>query len=76
MCLGVPARVIEITNGTARVVIGDVEYDANISLLDHVFPGDYVILHAGFAIETIDPEEAAETIRLVREIEQQGEKDV
>jgi len=77
MCLGVPAKVISIEGDLARVSIGEIEYQANIGLLEDVVPGDFIILHAGFGIEKVDPEEAAETVRLIQEIEQssQGESD-
>jgi hydrogenase expression/formation protein HypC len=73
MCLGVPAKVVEVKGDTARVTIGEVTYTANISLLDELTVGDYIILHAGFAIEKLDPEEAAETFRLIDEMERSGE---
>lgn len=69
MCLGVPARVISVNEGMASVMIGEITYSANVALLENVRPGDFIILHAGFGIERIDPEEAGETIRLIREIE-------
>ncbi len=69
MCLGVPARVIRVDNDQALVAIGEIEYQANIGLLEEVRPGDFILLHAGFGIEKVDPEEAEETIRLIREIE-------
>jgi len=75
MCLGVPAKVIRISGDEALVSIGGVEYMANIGLLESVGPGDYIILHAGFGIEKVDQDEALETIRLIREIEQ-GTQDV
>lgn len=68
MCLAIPAKVITIEGSTARVVIEDVEYKASLLLLDDVKPGDFVLLHAGFAIEKIDPAEAFETMRLLQEI--------
>jgi hydrogenase expression/formation protein HypC len=68
MCLGVPARVIRIEGTEARVIIGSVEYTSSLLLLNDVEVGDYILLHAGFAIEKIDPEEAEETIRLFNEI--------
>ncbi|MBE0647767.1 MAG: HypC/HybG/HupF family hydrogenase formation chaperone [Bacteroidales bacterium] len=68
MCLGVPARVIHIDGPEATVVLGSVEYKASLLLLPDVNPGDYILLHAGFAIEKIDEREAAETIRLFNEI--------
>ena len=69
MCLGVPARIISIEGEMATVSVGGVEYSASLGLLPEAVMGDYVIIHAGFAIEKVDPGEALETIRLIREIE-------
>jgi len=69
MCLGIPAKVLTIDGQEAVVSIGDVKYKASLKLMENVSPGDYIILHAGFAIEKVDPGEAAETIRLFRQIE-------
>jgi hydrogenase expression/formation protein HypC len=69
MCLAIPARVIRIDGTSALVAIEDVEYQASLLLLEDVHPGDFVMLHAGFAIEKVDAEEAAEMIRLLNEIE-------
>jgi hydrogenase expression/formation protein HypC len=69
MCLAIPAKVISVDGPVARVTIEDVEYTASLLLLEDVNPGDFVLLHAGFAIEKIDPAEAAETMRLLLEIE-------
>ena len=68
MCLAIPAKVISIEGPIALVTIEDVEYKASLLLLDNIAPGDFVMLHAGFAIEKVDPEEAAETLRLLNEI--------
>jgi hydrogenase expression/formation protein HypC len=68
MCLAIPAKVISIEGASALVTIEDVEYQASLLLLEDVHPGDFVMLHAGFAIEKVDPEEAAETLRLLYEI--------
>jgi len=68
MCLAIPAKVISVEGSRALVVIEDVEYNASLLLLEDVRPGDFVLLHAGFAIEKVDPEEAAETMRLLLEI--------
>jgi len=73
MCLALPARVIRVDGAVALVAIENVEYTASLALLENVNPGDYVLLHAGFAIEKIDPDEAAETLRLLREIEKNSE---
>ena len=72
MCLGVPARVMHIKDSEATVALGDVEYKASLLLLNGVQVGDFIILHAGFAIEKVDPREAEETIRLFREMEMTG----
>jgi hydrogenase expression/formation protein HypC len=68
MCLGVPARIIAVDGDRATVTLGGIEYRASLQLLEEAGVGDYVILHAGFAIEKIDPAEAEETIRLIRRI--------
>jgi len=68
MCLAIPAKVIRVDGASALVTIEDVEYQASLLLLDDVKPGDYIMLHAGFAIEKVDAEEAAETLRLLNEV--------
>jgi hydrogenase expression/formation protein HypC len=69
MCLAIPAKVIRVEGSQALVTIEDIEYSASLLLLEDVNPGDFILLHAGFAIEKVDPEEAEETIRLLKEIE-------
>ena len=69
MCLAIPAKVISIEGKSARVTIEDVEYTASLLLLDDVKPGDFIMLHAGFAIEKVDPKEAAETLQLLLDME-------
>jgi hydrogenase expression/formation protein HypC len=69
MCLGVPAKIISVDGEVATVDIGGVQYPASLQLLPSAIQGDYVIIHAGFAIEKVDPSEAEETIRLVQDIE-------
>jgi hydrogenase expression/formation protein HypC len=70
MCLAIPAKVISVNGVSALVTIEDVEYQASLLLLENVNPGDYIMLHAGFAIEKVDAEEAEETLRLLNELEQ------
>jgi len=72
MCLAIPAKVISIEGDSAVVSIEDVEYRASLLLLPDVNPGDFVMLHAGFAIEKVDPERAAETLQLLKEIGKSG----
>lgn len=69
MCLAIPAKVIAIEGTSAKVTIEDVEYTDSLLLLDNVKPGDFIMLHAGFAIEKVDPQEAAETLQLLLEME-------
>jgi hydrogenase expression/formation protein HypC len=69
MCLAIPAKVISVEGTSARVTIEDVEYTASLLLLDDVRPGDYIMLHAGFAIAKVDPQEAAETLQLLLDME-------
>lgn len=68
MCLAIPAKVISVDGASAKVSIEDVEYTASLLLLNDVNPGDFIMLHAGFAIEKVDAAEAAETLRLLNEI--------
>ena len=68
MCLAIPAKVISVNGTNARVTIEDVEYTASLLPIDHVVPGDYIMLHAGFAIEKVDAEFAEETMRLLNEL--------
>ena len=69
MCLAIPAKVISVEGSSAIVTIEDVEYTASLLLLDDVKPGDFIMLHAGFAIGKVDPQEAADTLRLLLDME-------
>jgi hydrogenase expression/formation protein HypC len=69
MCLGVPMRVVRIDGADAVAEIDGVRREASLMLLDEeVLVGDFVIVHAGFAISKLDEEEAQETLRLMREV--------
>ena len=68
MCLAVPAKVIEIHGATARVEIGGNIREANLSLVEDAKPGDYVMLHAGFAIAKYEEQEALRTLELLKEL--------
>jgi hydrogenase expression/formation protein HypC len=68
MCLAVPGKVVEISGSTARVDLEGVVREANVSLLPGLEVGDYVIVHAGFAMERYDRGYARETLRLIREM--------
>jgi len=70
MCLAVPAKVTKILNERGYALVdygGGVTRKVNISLVS-VREGDYVMIHAGFAIEKLDEERAKETINIFKEI--------
>lgn len=70
MCLALPVKVVEVGAGdTAIVDLGGVKKQISLALVDGVRVGDYVILHVGFALSKLDPEEAAKTLALFAEIE-------
>ncbi len=64
MCLAIPGYVVEVKGAEALVDFMGARKTVNISLLDDVSPGDYVIVHVGFAIQKLSPEEAEESLRL------------
>ena len=68
MCLAIPARVTKIDGAMATVDVGGVTRSASLMLLTDTIVGDYVIVHAGFAIHKVDPEEAQESLKLLREL--------
>lgn len=68
MCLGIPMQVIDIEGVFARVKSGGLIRKVNIQMVPLIKPGDYVIIHAGFAIEIIDSSAAEKTLRLINEI--------
>ena len=68
MCLAVPVRVLQVDELKALVELGGLARQASIMLVPDTQVGDYVLLHAGFAIQKLDEREAEETIRLFDEI--------
>jgi hydrogenase expression/formation protein HypC len=69
MCLAVPMRVTSLfDDGFAEVEVGDVRLRTSLALLDGVAIGDYVIVHAGFAINRLDVAEAEKSLALFVEI--------
>jgi len=64
MCLAMPVEVIELMDGQqARVSVDSVTREISLALVDDVTVGDFVLLHAGFAIGKLDREAAEETLR-------------
>ncbi len=71
MCLALPVKVVEVGPGDAAVVdLGGVRKQISLALLDGVQVGDYVILHVGYALSRLDPEEAQKTLALFSELDQ------
>ncbi|MGE5391172.1 MAG: HypC/HybG/HupF family hydrogenase formation chaperone [Deltaproteobacteria bacterium] len=70
MCLGVPGRILEIKgNWLAVVDVDGNQMDVSIRMTPEVEPNQYVLIHAGFAMEIMDEEAAHETMRLIKELE-------
>ena len=67
MCLAVPGKILSITGKDADVDFGGVTRKVNVSLVK-ADVGEYVIIHAGFAIQVVDREEAEETIKIWEEM--------
>ena len=73
MCLGIPMRIVEKEGDQGIVETGGVKREVSLQLVEGVKVGDYVIVHAGFAIQKLDEREAEETLRLLREMLQAEE---
>lgn len=74
MCLAVPGKVLEITEGdspldrTGRISFGGIVKETNLSYVPEARVGDYVIVHVGFAISVLDEEEAMRTLDYLRQL--------
>ncbi|MEW5783234.1 MAG: HypC/HybG/HupF family hydrogenase formation chaperone [Pseudomonadota bacterium] len=69
MCLAIPARVVEMPDPeTAIVDLGGVKKTISLALVEDVAVGDYVIVHVGFALNKLNPEEAEKTLALFAEM--------
>jgi len=72
MCLGIPMRVIEKNGADAVAESGGVKKSIRLDLIEGVDIGDYVLIHAGYAIEKLDTGEALETLELLRQVYRAG----
>ena len=72
MCLGVPMRVVSMDEDSALCEIDGVRRETSLMLVEGVAVGDFVLIHAGFAIEKLDEVEARETLRLFRQLLEDG----
>jgi len=74
MCLGIPVPIVKLIDQCyAEVKIGAVSKKINVSMVEGAAVGDFVILHAGFAISIISPEEAEKTYKMLESIEKGNE---
>ena len=73
MCLSIPAKVEKIENEMAIVSVGGTRYEASLQMLDDVNIGDYILMHTGFAIQKLDPEEAEQSLKVFKEFEELNE---
>jgi hydrogenase expression/formation protein HypC len=83
MCLAIPGRVVEMTdegNRLAKVEVAGVFRNVNVSLLDGegtgVQPGDWVLIHVGFALSKVDEDEAAATLSLLQRMGEAYEQEL
>jgi hydrogenase expression/formation protein HypC len=68
MCLAIPAKIVEIKNDMATVDLEGTRREASLLLIENPSLGDYVMVHAGFAIHKIDESQAMESLRTLREL--------
>ena len=67
MCLAIPSKIVEIKEGLGVIDVDGVIRKVSLLLLDEAQVGDYVIVHAGFALHKIDEEAAMESLQILRE---------
>ncbi len=67
MCLAIPSKITRIENEMATIDVDGVRREASLLLLEDAGVGDYVIVHAGFAIHKIDEAAALETLKFLKE---------
>jgi hydrogenase expression/formation protein HypC len=67
MCLAIPSKIVKIENNVATIDVDGVQREASLLLVENPEVGDYVIVHAGFAINKINEEHALESLKLLRE---------
>lgn len=74
MCLALPAKLLEVCGEEGQIELGGTRKTVILSLIEHARPGQYVLVHAGYAIEVVDEAEALELAALQRTILEFGEK--
>jgi hydrogenase expression/formation protein HypC len=68
MCLAIPAKIIAIDDTVATIDVDGTERQVSLLLLEDAAVGEYVVVHAGFAIQKIDEEAAMESLKVLREM--------
>jgi len=69
MCLAIPAEVLRVEGNKGLVDYGGLEQEVSLDLVEDIHPGDYVLVHVGFAIEKLSKEAALETLAIFKELE-------
>ena len=67
MCLAIPSKIVKIENQMGIIDVEGVTRETNLILIEDAKVGDYVIVHAGFAIHKIDESEARESLKILRQ---------
>jgi hydrogenase expression/formation protein HypC len=75
MCLAVPGKILDRQDMLATIEVGGVTRKISVMLLPEAQAGDFVLIHAGFAVQVIDEEEAEKTLALFKELEQYADHD-
>jgi hydrogenase expression/formation protein HypC len=68
MCLGIPAKIIKVEGEFAEANIDGATIRIGLQMVDNIEPGDYVLVHAGYALEKISEKDAFETIESIRNL--------
>ncbi len=68
MCLAIPMRIVEVDGFRAVAEVDGVRREARLDLLPEAAVGDFILVHAGLAIATVDPEAAEETLTILRQL--------
>ena len=74
MCLAIPSKIVKIENGVGTIDVDGVQRTASLLLVEDAVVGDYVIVHAGFALHKIDEADAIQSLRILKEAAAFAEK--
>lgn len=72
MCLAIPMEIRKIDGNQATAEAGGIIKEVRLDLLEGAEVGDYILIHTGYAIEKLDPEEARETLELIKQVYRAG----